>query len=125
LAETGFKAVRTFLDAASKCKKAAGADLERFSKPLFETISAAEKNVDMKNQQFGLHTKAFAEGIVALQWVLAAPPKSAVDAGIEASDFYNNKILTAAKNMTGTMTPFDMPIRYAPTTCPYEMNRSI
>src|SRR5690348_16263608 len=59
------------------------------------------RQIDNRSAYFN-HQKAFAEGIQALQWIVAGgASKPIVQGGLEAADFYLIKLLTLAKNKSG------------------------
>jgi len=62
-----------------------------------KVIADADKNVPRKDEPNFAHAKSFAEAIGALGWVDAPGPAAAVEGQLEASDFYLNQILNAAK----------------------------
>jgi len=64
--------------------------------PISKVVSESS-NPDNRSPFFN-HLKAFAEIILAANWVTQPGPKNAVTAQLEAAEFYLNKILTVAKD---------------------------
>jgi adenylyl cyclase-associated protein len=97
--EVSFKHLGVVMQAASKCKKPSQGDLMNFIKPIVDVVTASQ---DVDNRSPNVHhEKAYAEIIQLMNWLLMPGPSGVVSATLEASDFYLNKILVAAKDLDG------------------------
>eukprot|EP00808_Paulinella_micropora_P016951 g76087.t1 len=96
--EKAYKHQKTVIAASFACKKPSDQDLMKFLDPIVQVITASG-NCDNRSKFFN-HQKAFNETIQSLSWIMMpGGGKAFVEGQLVASDFYLNKVLTAAKDM--------------------------
>jgi adenylyl cyclase-associated protein len=101
IVEKAFKHTGVFIEAATKCKKPAQAELMKFLGPVPTALADAEKKVDNRSA-FMPQQKSVAEGLNALNFlVMPGTAKDIVNNGLEQADFYLIKILNLAKTKAG------------------------
>jgi CRISPR/Cas system CSM-associated protein Csm2 small subunit len=93
---TVFQFEETVIEATSVAAKPDDSKFVSFLAPISKVVSESS-NPDNRSPFFN-HLKAFAEIILAANWVTQPGPKAAITAQLEAADFYLNKILTVAKD---------------------------
>jgi hypothetical protein len=94
--QTVFQFEEQVITATSVAAKPDDSKLMTFLAPITKVVSESS-NPDNRSPFFN-HFKAFAEIILAANWVTQPGPKAAVTAQGEAAEFYLNKILTVAKD---------------------------
>lgn len=83
---------------ASQCAKPEESDVREYIEPLSKLVQEAVAAQDNRSKCY-FHQAGFAEALPALFWVIVpTTPQGHVQASLEASTFYLNKVLSQASD---------------------------
>jgi len=96
---TAFEQQGKVIAARLECAKPSDEDFMAFLAPIVKVIQDSG-NPDNRGAFFN-HEKAFNECIQGLSWIMMPGPKAFIENQRDSADMYLNRVLVAAKNMTG------------------------